>query len=137
MAIRTAERPFEPHEQVWPGLWAAHMRLFMIVTDMVEEWPEGDHSWVDVLAGFARDARGLDLVELQYLAAVLIQDAVLLNVDDHEADLLEAVAAGADPKVEPALEILEEERTDYVLALARLIPRVEDALEDALLEADG
>lgn len=126
LAAQAADRPFDDHEGIWPGPWAAHFALFQLVTNEIEEWPEGDHTWIDALEDLAAGASGRQLRELRHLAAVLRQDARLLGVDEHEARQLGRLTGGADPAEQPADEVSEGERADYVLELARLVLAAEN-----------
>ncbi len=44
---RAVDLPFDEHEQAYPALISAHMALFIVVTDMLDECPEGDATWLD------------------------------------------------------------------------------------------
>lgn len=134
LAAQAAARPFDEHEEIWPGPWAAHYALFERVTDLVEDWPEGDHAWVGALADLMGRVSGRQLDELRHLAAVLDQDARLLSVDDDEARRLRSLAGDADPLAEPSIGVPEDERADYVLDLSRLVLLVRTRLEDLLLD---
>lgn len=121
MAAQVAARPFDEHEEVWPGPQAAHYALFELVTDAVEDWPEDDQTWVDALADLAAQLSGRQRDELRHLAAVLHQDAEILGVGELEARRLRALADGADPMAMPSDEVPASERAAYVLDLARLV----------------
>lgn len=121
LARQTALRPFDDHEEVWPGPWQAHYALFELMTDVVEEWPAGDHGWIDALSDVISRSSGRQLEELRHLAAVLSQDARFHSVDELEARRLRGLAAGADPLANPSDEVPEDERVDYVLDLASLV----------------
>lgn len=73
-AILTGDRPraeayvaravrldFDDHEEINPAWWQAHMFLFEVVTDAMEDSEAGDHRWLDaamtVLAGCGEYAR--------------------------------------------------------------------------------
>lgn len=130
LAAQAARRPFDDHEHVWPGPWAAHFAIFELVTDTIEEWPEEDHGWVGVLADLTAGESGRQLDELKHLAAVLRQDARLLGVHQEEAAALRELADGSDPAVAPHELVPERERADYVLDLARLLLRLEEQFDD-------
>lgn len=134
LATQAAQRPFDDHEEVWPGPEAAHYALFELVTDTIEEWPEGDHTWVEAFADLTSRASGRQRDELRHLAAVLHQDASVLAVDDDEARRLHGVADGADPRARLSENLPEEERPGYVLELARLVIEARTALDRAIAE---
>lgn len=130
MAAKAAARPFDEYEELWPGPWAAHYRLFEEVVDTIEEWPEGDHGWVDVLAEVTAQATGRHLTELRSLAATLAQDARFHAVEPAEAARLHELAEGAQV-TEVDNDLPEADRAAYVLDLARLIRVVSERLAEA------
>lgn len=91
------------------------------MTDVIEEWPAGDHGWIEALSDVISRSSGRQLEELRHLAAVLSQDARFHSVDELEARRLRALAVGADPLANPCDEVPQDERVDYVLDLARLV----------------
>lgn len=135
LATRTADRPFDDHEGVWPGPAAAHHAIFMLVTDTVEEWPDDDDTWVDALAEVLSQVSGRQLGEIRHLAGVLHHDALLLGVHEREASRLRVLAGGADPLAMPSEVVPGVQRSDYVLELAHLYLTVQAQLERALTQA--
>lgn len=128
---QAAFRPFDDHEGVWPGPAAAHFALFELVVDTVEQLPEGDDTWVDVLIELASRVSGRQLDELRHLAAVLDQDRDFHGVEEHEARRLRALAQGSSTRRTPGDDVAEDERYDYVLDLAHLVLALQTALQDA------
>ena len=61
---RAVELPFDDHEEAHPAAWQAHMALFTVVTDEVEEAAAGDYRWLDAaiqVLGSAGDRARRDL----------------------------------------------------------------------------
>lgn len=121
LAEQAAALPFDDHEQVWPGVFMAGQTLFDDVSDMVEEWPEDDVSWIDVLAEALETADGWARIELLHVVGVLQHDSRLLAVTEMEAARLKRLTGGAelDP-FGPSEKVPEDERVDYVLEVVRL-----------------
>lgn len=134
LARQAAFRPFDDHEGVWPGPAAAHYALFELVVDTVEELPEGDDTWVEVLVELASRVSGRQLDELRHLAAVLRQDARFHGVEEQEARRLVALAQGRDVRQTPGDDVAEDERYDYVLELAHLVLALRTSLQQAGVE---
>lgn len=61
---RAVDLPFDDHEEAHPAAWQAHMALFTVVTDEVDEAAADDHRWLDAaiqVLGSAGDWARLDL----------------------------------------------------------------------------
>ncbi|UUZ58265.1 hypothetical protein [Nocardioides sp. B-3] len=61
---RAVRLPYDHHELAAPAARAAHMELFCLVTDTLEECEPGDSRWLDaalVVLSTADDAAGFDL----------------------------------------------------------------------------
>lgn len=121
LAEQAAALPYNDHEQMWPGVFMAGQSLFEDVSDMVEEWPQDDASWIGVLADELESAEGWAREELMHVASVLRHDALLLEVTEIEAARLKRVTGGAELDFEgPSSRVPDEERLEYVLAVVRL-----------------
>lgn len=120
-AGQAATLPFDDYEQMWPGVLMAGQSLFEDVSDIVEEWPQDDASWIGVLADALETADGWARAQLLHLVGVLRHDSGLLEVTEMEAARLNRLTAGAELDFEgPSSKVPEEERVEYVLAVVRL-----------------
>lgn len=121
LAEQAAALPFDDLEQTWPGVFMAGQTLFEDVSDVVEEWPQQDASWIEVLADALESAEGWARVELLHVVGVLRHDAALLEVTEMEAARLKRLTAGTELDLEgPSSKVPEEERATYVLEVVRL-----------------
>lgn len=135
LAEQAASLPFDDHEEVWPGPFSAGQGVFEAISDIVEEWPEGDASWIEVLAEALETSDGWAREELLHVIGVLRHDAGLLSVTEVEAARLGRLTGGTELDVEgPSIRVPEEDRVDYVLAVVRLQEQVLDRLRDRLAE---
>ena len=92
---RAVALPFDEHEQEYPGLTSAHLRLFMMVADTMDECLEDDTVWLDaaldVLGSAADEAR----LELRDVLSDIDQD-YLLSGPEH--DRLRAAISSIPPR---------------------------------------
>ncbi len=64
---RAGQFPYDHDEQTFPALWAAHMALFMDVTDAAEDAEADDERWLDeaiIVLGDADEYGRIDLADV-------------------------------------------------------------------------
>ena len=129
-AERAVRIPFDDGEEVLPGIWSAHMRLFRALTEAAEECEPDDDAWLTA-AEQVLDSNG-------EIAASLIKHclkiiAVEYDVSKREARRIRAVTDGfvetrpwTDRALPPSLQV------EMILDILATVAAYEDALYDDL-----
>lgn len=126
--LRTAARlPFDDREDSHPLAWTAHMELFNLISDTVEDAEEGDSRWLDVAIELLQDSEEPAHTELRDVLRIIDQD---YRLDRRESRALRA--AIAEVPARPALpdqRPSETELSESALAVIDLCRAYHQAME--------
>lgn len=124
---RAVQLPFDRHEQVAPVAVAAHMKLFCLITDTLEDCEPDDYRWlaaaIDVLATADESAR----CEVRDVLAAIDNDYKLSSLE--HARLRSAVAAVPDRPHLRDLRLAPAELGDVVMSILTVCRMYRAALE--------
>jgi hypothetical protein len=124
---RAVALPYDEHEQVHPGAMMAHQRMFVAVTDALEN---GGDDWLDA----ATDTFGSAPEEAKYCLRDVLT-AVLQDYDlsDREQRRLRRLISDVPERAELAeLDLLPEEMATAVLDVLEAVIHFVDAYEEIL-----
>jgi hypothetical protein len=71
---RAGRLPYDEHEQAAPAAIAAHMELFCLVTDTLEQSAVGDHRWLDAALAVLDSADEAARCDMRDVLAAIEQD---------------------------------------------------------------
>jgi hypothetical protein len=112
---RAVRLPFDEHEKAAPVALAAHMDLFCVVTDTLEQNADDDAGWLDAAVAVLRDAEDAAAYELRDVLVSIEHDYAL---SPHEHKTLRAAVAPIPPRAELRdLELTAAELGDHVMAI--------------------
>ena len=124
---RAVSLPYDEHEEMMPAAGAATMEIFNAVTDVVEDVPEGDESWLDA---------AIAVLEQSGDAARFAVRDVLRDIDNdyrlpgRERRRLRAAITNIPERVRlPDLELTPEELQHEVLATLETVVAYEAAVD--------
>ncbi len=117
LITRAVSLPFDEHEEVRPGRWAAHMMLYLALSEAVDESYEDDDTWFDAaLAGWDEAGRDVVVEFASSMASLRSEEALTphqlrrlnarLAPGLHEEEADEVTAATADRDVPLVREVL-------------------------------
>jgi len=93
---RAVGLPFDEHEEVVPAAAAAHLMLFNLVTDVMEDSPDDDERWLDAALGILSDSDGPARLDVRDVLVAIAQD---YDLTQNERRRLTAGIRGVEPKL--------------------------------------
>lgn len=127
---RAVGLPFDEHEEVVPAAAAAHLMLFNLVTDVMEDSPDDDERWLDAALGILSDSDGPARLDVRDVLVAIAQD---YDLTQNERRRLTAGIRGVEPGPEliDRKDLPPEEFEVRVAAIVRACRAYVDALDDA------
>lgn len=95
---RAAQYPYDPTELSFPGLWAAHMALFMDVTDAAEQSDIDDKEWLVIAVELLEQTDTSGRIHLANVLVTIEQD---YHVSAREHATIAAALAHVDTSTNP------------------------------------
>lgn len=127
MVLRAASLPFDEHEEVAPAAMAAHMQLFSLVVDTLEECTEADRRWLDLALDVLVSANEHGRCTMRDVLAEIDQDYRLPPAEQRR---LRAVTRDvpAAPNIRDLPDLGPSELAERVLGILEACVRYEGSL---------
>ncbi|HQD96730.1 MAG TPA: hypothetical protein PLO15_04865 [Propionicimonas sp.] len=125
---RALRLPFDPNEDSAPAAYAAHMLLFNLVVDALEDSEEGEEEWLAAAIQVLNSADPRARSELRDVLEVVAQD---YHITSSERRKLAAAVKSAPPRQSLFdLQLPPDELCDHIVAVLHACEAYETALDE-------
>jgi len=125
---RAVRLGFDEHEKVQPAWSQAHMLLFGMVVDALEERPADDHRWLDAALAVLADCGDYARTALLHSLAVVDHDWQLERQESRRIRAaLDGIAWASEPEISPPGE--EAEQVQAILQILDAVASYDHALD--------
>lgn len=116
-ADRAARLPFDDHEEAAPAAWAAHLRLFGVVTDALEASEPENHRWLEAALAVLETAEEPARFDLRDVLADIVQDYELPKTERRR--LRAAITPIPDRATLFDLDLDELDLSDHIMSILK------------------